>query len=154
MTEVNGFDFSKYDVGGSDATAGDGRLTGGEVKQAMADGWNVWDEFRKGDEASRIDKSSEDSKWKSAIQKMKNMSKSETYQKYRKKYDEILERKMAEFGVCPTKHEGYNIYNIDTILFDPNYKQACKEAEKEAKEELGLSPNAFRGGILGGFFGL
>lgn len=41
------FDFAKYDIGGKFATAGDGKLTGAEVRKAQADGWNVWERFTK-----------------------------------------------------------------------------------------------------------
>ena len=39
------FNFKLYDIGGKDATADDGKLTGEEVKKAKADGWNVWEEY-------------------------------------------------------------------------------------------------------------
>lgn len=45
MTHINGFDFSKYDVGGTDSTANDGKLTGEEAKNARADGWTIWDGY-------------------------------------------------------------------------------------------------------------
>lgn len=46
MAEVNGnFDFKKYDVGGTGATANDGKLTGQEAQNARADGWTIWDGF-------------------------------------------------------------------------------------------------------------
>ena len=53
MAQVNGFDFSKYDVGGSGATAGDGRLTGAEVAKAKADGWTIWDGCSKNDKIEK-----------------------------------------------------------------------------------------------------
>lgn len=55
MTQVNGFDFSKYDVGGTGATAGDGKLTGAEAEKARADGWTVWDGFNKDDKAEYVE---------------------------------------------------------------------------------------------------
>ena len=51
MTEINGFDFSKYDIGGADATSGDGKLTGAEARAARADGWTIWDGFSEENEA-------------------------------------------------------------------------------------------------------
>ena len=49
MTEINSFDFSKYDVGGTDATASDGKLTGQEAQNARADGWTIWDGYSEED---------------------------------------------------------------------------------------------------------
>lgn len=39
------FDFKQYDIGGYNAIAGDGKLTGDEVKKAKKDGYNVWDGY-------------------------------------------------------------------------------------------------------------
>ena len=55
MSEVNNnFDFKKYDIGGTGATANDGKLTGEEVEKARADGWNVWDRYREGSECHKM----------------------------------------------------------------------------------------------------
>ena len=39
------FKIEKYDIGGNGAIAGDGQLTGSEVKKAQKDGWTVWDGY-------------------------------------------------------------------------------------------------------------
>lgn len=44
------FDFKKYDVGGYNAIAGDGKLTGDEVSKAKKDGFEtVWDGYTSND---------------------------------------------------------------------------------------------------------
>ena len=54
MAEVNGnFDFKKYDVGGTGATANDGKLTGEEAQTARADGWTIWDGFSEENETPK-----------------------------------------------------------------------------------------------------
>ena len=42
---VPGFDFNSFDVGGKGAVAGDGKLTGEEVKRARDAGHFVWDGY-------------------------------------------------------------------------------------------------------------
>lgn len=42
MTRIE-FNLAKYDIGGKDAIAGDGKLTGEEVDLATKDGWHVFD---------------------------------------------------------------------------------------------------------------
>ena len=39
------FEIRNYDKGGMNAIAGDGKLTGKEVKLAQKDGWTVWDGY-------------------------------------------------------------------------------------------------------------
>ena len=43
------FDFSKFDIGGKGAKAGDGVLTGAEVTRAQRAGYTVWDGYKKTD---------------------------------------------------------------------------------------------------------
>ena len=45
------FEIRNYDKGGMNAIAGDGKLTGDEVKLAKKDGWNVWDGYSAQDQA-------------------------------------------------------------------------------------------------------
>lgn len=52
MAEIN-FDFSKYDIGGANATKGNGVLEGAEVESAKKDGWNVFDGFKEGTTPTR-----------------------------------------------------------------------------------------------------
>lgn len=141
MTEVNNFNFKQFDIGGSGgAIANDGKLTGEEVDNAKKAGWTVWDEFREGDKAEFVKNENSATKLLKTIQ---NLFHSETYMKYCNLRDKLLEEKLAKFGIYPSKFNGANIYNIDVMLFDERYKQAKEEAEKEAKEQLGLNPNAF-----------
>ena len=140
MTEINQFDFKKYDIGGSDSTAGDGRLTGAEVDKAEADGWTVWDGCKEGDNITQIDKKSQA---KPVFQTILNMLKSDSYKEFSKLKNEILEKKLAAKGIYPTKIDGKTTYNIDDILFNPVFKNAEKEAENEAKKQLGLSEDGF-----------
>ena len=39
------FEIRNYDKGGMNAIAGDGKLTGDEVKQARKDGYTIWDGY-------------------------------------------------------------------------------------------------------------
>lgn len=55
MAEVNGFNFSKYDVGGNGAIAGDNKLTGAEIHLAAKDGWTIWDGFKNGEQAVKTE---------------------------------------------------------------------------------------------------
>lgn len=43
------FNIKNYDKGGMNAIAGDGKLTGEEIKLATKDGWNVWDGYSSND---------------------------------------------------------------------------------------------------------
>lgn len=45
------FRIENYDKGGNNAIAGDGQLTGSEVKKAQKDGWTVWDGYNANDPA-------------------------------------------------------------------------------------------------------
>ncbi len=87
---------------------------------------------------------------KSVIKNFLNSTIAVNYNKYMQKYEELVEIKMAEHGIYPIKYDGHNVYGIDVILYDENYKRASYEAEIEANEELGLSPNIYRDVILDG----
>ena len=43
------FKLESYDIGGKNALANDGKLTGSEVKKAQKDGWTVWDGYSSND---------------------------------------------------------------------------------------------------------
>ena len=52
------FDFGKYDKGGMNAIAGDGKLTGDEVTKAKKDGWNVFENYKEEDGTPKMLKNS------------------------------------------------------------------------------------------------
>lgn len=138
MAQVNGFDFSKYDVGGSGATAGDGRLTGAEVAKAKADGWTIWDGCSKNDKIEKYEekeapeglknfKSFSAEGWKKisrACFLLTQMQNSSSY----KEYQNLAKQKLEE-----------NLQNGMDI------NQAMEKAKKDALKELGLTENAFNG---------
>lgn len=147
MTGINGFDITKYDVGGTQSgdKAGDKKLTGDEVLKAQKDGWTVWDGYVEGDSVEHYDyngtRKSAVTRWAKTNQQM---CKSVSYQKFATRKAEILEQKMAELDIYPyTDENGNKVYNIDTILFDENYKKAEKEADAQARKELGLSDKTY-----------
>ena len=147
MTGINGFDITKYDVGGTQSgdKAGDKKLTGDEVLKAQRDGWTVWDGYVEGDcvEHYKSDGSNKGQLTK-LLKTWSNMTKSESYKKFAKRKAEILEQKMAELDIYPyTDENGNKVYHIDTILFDENYKKAEKEADAQARKELGLSDKTY-----------
>ncbi len=145
MAEVNNFNFKAFDVGGADgAVANDGKLTGEEVQKAKNAGWTVWDEFRECDNAEYVKNDDGNTR---AFKTFVNMLSSKTYKEYSALRNKILKEKLAELGILPAKIAGKEIYNIDLILFDERYKKAMSEAEKEAREQLGLDPGAFSFGI-------
>ena len=43
------FRIENYDIGGNNAIANDGKLTGSEAKKAQKDGWTVWDGYSSND---------------------------------------------------------------------------------------------------------
>ena len=142
MTEVSNFNFKDFDIGGANgAIANDGELTGEEVQKARNAGWTVWDGFRESDKAEYTN---DETKF---FRTFINMLNSKTYKEFSALKNKILKEKLAELGIFPSKIAGKEVYNIDTILFDKRYKNAVAEAEKEAKEQLGLAPNIFSFGI-------
>lgn len=147
MTGINGFDITKYDVGGTQSgdKAGDKKLTGDEVLKAQRDGWTVWDGYVEGDsvEHYKSDGSNKGQLTK-LVKTWSNMTESESYKKFAKRKAEILEQKMANFDIYPhTDENGNKVYHIDTILFDENYKKAEEEADAQARKELGLSDKTY-----------
>lgn len=48
-TITSDFRIEKYDIGGKNAKAGDGKLTGEEVKRAEQAGYSVWEGYEKKD---------------------------------------------------------------------------------------------------------
>ena len=135
MAQVNGFDFSKYDVGGTGATAGDGRLTGAEVAKAKADGWTIWDGCSKNDKIEKYEEKNSlkgnaifgFSGWKKltkAMFEMGQMARSSSY----KEYENLAKQKLAE-----------NLQNGMEL------SKATEKAKKDTLQQLGLSENAFNG---------
>lgn len=50
MTKIaQDFDFHKFDIGGKNAQAGDGKLTGEEVEKAKQAGYSVWEGYTEKD---------------------------------------------------------------------------------------------------------
>ena len=139
MAQVNGFDFSKYDVGGSGATAGDGRLTGAEVAKAKADGWTIWDGCSKDDKIEKYKEkplqiSNKSGKqiissewWNKASKTLWNFTTMLNSSSY-KEYKNLAKQKFAE-----------NLKN------GMDMNQAMDKAKKDALKKLGLSENAFNG---------
>ena len=135
MAQVNGFDFSKYDVGGTGATAGDGRLTGAEVAKAKADGWTIWDGCSKNDKIEKFEEKNassgnhilSSSTWKKFAKALFEIAQKERSSSY-KEYENLAKQKLAE-----------NLRN------GMDMDQAMENAKKDALKELGLSENAFDG---------
>ena len=135
MAQVNGFDFSKYDVGGTGATAGDGRLTGAEVAKAKADGWTIWDGYSKNDKIEKYEEKNSlkgsaifgSSGWKKiskAMFEIGQIARSSSY----KEYENLAKQKLAE-----------NLRNGMEL------SKATEKAKKDTLQQLGLSKNAFNG---------
>lgn len=145
MASINGFDFSKYDVGGTQKgdKAGDKKLTGDEAKKARADGWTVWDGFIVGDKVEHVDNNDNKSALWQGLRTMFNMHSSDSYIKFNELKNKIIEQKMAEQGIYPWKHGDDNIWDCDS----KEYQIAEKEADAEARKKLGLSKNTFDTGM-------
>jgi len=138
MNELRSFELLNYYMNKEeDVTAYNETFACEEIENN--DCWPIWEVFFASNEILKFDKFSAQNKFTTAIQKFKNMTGSEAFRLYQQKCEKILENKMAEYGVYPIKFEGHNVYGIDIILYDENYKQAYKEAEEEAKEELSFS---------------
>lgn len=145
MASINGFDFSKYDVGGTQKgdKAGDKKLTGDEAKKARADGWTVWDGFIEGDKVEHVDNNDNKSALWQGLRTMFNMHSSDSYIKFKELKNKIIEQKMAEQGIYPWKHGDDNIWDCDS----KEYQIAEQEADAEARKKLGLSKNTFDTGM-------
>ena len=145
MASINGFDFSKYDVGGTQKgdKAGDKKLTGDEAKKARADGWTVWDGFIEGDKVEHVDNNDNKSALWQGLRNMFNMHSSDSYIKFNELKNKIIEQKMAEQGIYPWKHGDDNIWDCDS----KEYQIAEQEAEVEARKKLVLSKNTFDTGM-------
>ena len=48
-TVTSDFRFAKFDIGGKNAVAGDGKLTGQEVERAQRAGYSVWEGYEEKD---------------------------------------------------------------------------------------------------------
>ena len=145
MASINGFDFSKYDVGGTQKgdKAGDKKLTGDEAKKARSDGWTVWDGFIEGDKVEHVDNNDNKSALWQGLRTMFNMHSSDSYIKFNELKNKIIEQKMAEQGIYPWKHGDDNIWDCDS----KEYQIAEQEADAEARKKLGLSKNTFDTGM-------
>ena len=145
MAGINGFDISKYDVGGTQKgdKAGDRKLTGDEARKARADGWTVWDGFMEGDSVEHFDTKNIKSALRQGIKTSFNMEKSDSYIKFKELKNKIIEQKMAEQGIYPWKHGDDNIWDWNS----KEYQKAEQEADVQARKELGLSENTFDTGV-------
>ena len=145
MTGINSFDISKYDVGGTQKgdKAGDKKLTGDEARKARADGWTVWDGFVEGDKVEHVENKDNKSALMQHFETLFNMRQSDSYKKFAERKEAILEQKMAEHGIYPSKVNGENVWDWNSKV----YEQAEKEADIQARKELGLSETAFDTGV-------
>ena len=136
---INNFDFSKYDVGGTGAKAGDKMLTGDEVKKARADGWSIWECLNRNDKAVRR---VPNDKGKDVCKTINNMSKSELYKKYKAKKEQILEKLLTKENIYPSIVDGKKVYSMSDRMSN-KFIEAEANAKKLAKQELGLPDDAF-----------
>ena len=141
MTGINSFDISKYDVGGTQNgdKAGDKKLTGDEARKARADGWTVWDGFVEGDKVEHVENKDLKSGLMQLLKTFFNMRQSDSYKKFSERKEAILEQKMAEHKIYPSKVNGKNVWDWTSNI----YKQAEKEADIQARKEFGLSETTF-----------
>lgn len=141
MAGINGFDISKYDIGGTQKgdKAGDKKLTGDEARKARADGWTVWDGFVEGDKVEHVENKDNKSTFMQSLKTFFNMRQSDSYKKFSERKEAILEQKMAEHGIYPTKVNGKKVWDESSKV----YEQAEKEADIQARKELGLSETTF-----------
>lgn len=135
MAQINGFDFNKYDVGGTGATAGDGKLTGAEVAKAKADGWTIWDGCSKNDKIEKFEEKNSlkgdaifgSSGWKKISKAMFEIGQIVNSSSY-KEYKTLAKQKLAE-----------NLQNGMEL------SKVTEKAKKDTLQQLGLSENAFNG---------
>ena len=141
MAGINGFDISKYDIGGTQKgdKAGDKKLTGDEARKARADGWTVWDGFVEGDKVEHVENKDNKSTFMQSLKTFFNMRQSDSYKKFSERKEAILEQKMAENGIYPAKVNGEKVWDKSSKV----YEQAEKEADIQARKELGLSETTF-----------
>ena len=145
MTGINSFDISKYDIGGTQKgdKAGDKKLTGDEARKARTDGWTVWDGFVEGDKVEHVENKDTKPGLKQSIKTLFNMRQSDSYKKFSERKEAILEQKMAEQGIYPSKVNGEKVWDWTSKV----YEQTEKEADIQARKELGLSETAFDTGV-------
>ena len=145
MAGINSFDISKYDIGGTQQgdKAGDKKLTGDEVRKARAEGWTVWDGFMEGDKVEYVEPTKDlKSKVTSYIKTRFNMQESASYKKFAERKEAIIEEKLAAKGIYKQDFEDGKAWGIGVENSD-EYIQAAKEADAQARKELGLSENTF-----------
>ena len=148
MNEIRSFELLNYYMHENELISCDEALVMQRLENKNC--WqNICEKLFINKEYIHFDKFLVKNKFISAIEKFNKITGLEAYNQYLEKCDEILENKMAEYGVYPIKFEGHNVYGIDVILYDENYKKACEEAEQEAKEELSFSSKFCEVGFWG-----
>jgi len=140
MPGINLFNFDFFDKGLGKASANDGVLTDEEFKSAQNAGWTVWDGITK-EEANLVEQINIDSpNAESEIldKTITNMEKSDSYKQYKRLYNELLVNKMAAYGIILKYSDDTNTLLIsEDLKKNPYYTKALKEAQAEAKEQLG-----------------